>query len=138
LEGATHESPLHRGLLAAAVVAVAAAAAIAGGQASAGGTDPRAATRTISTIAGSDPFGDFSGDGGPATAAALNEPTGVAVTPDGGYLIADAGNDRVRRVLLRVAPVDAVPIRPPRLAVETPAVQLQNLTVLSHLGTSSG
>ena len=57
-----------------------------------------AATGTISTIAGSDPFGDFSGDGGPATAAALNTPTGVAVMPDGGYLIADAGNDRVRRV----------------------------------------
>src|SRR5690349_13687078 len=57
-----------------------------------------AATGTISTIAGSDPFGDFSGDGGPATAAALNNPAGVAVMPDGGYLIADAGNDRVRRV----------------------------------------
>jgi glucose/arabinose dehydrogenase len=57
-----------------------------------------AATGTISTIAGSDPFGDFKGDGGPATAAALNEPLGVAVMPDGGYLIADAGNDRVRRV----------------------------------------
>jgi hypothetical protein len=57
-----------------------------------------AGTGTISTIAGSDPFGDFTGDGGPATAAALNEPLGVAVMPDGGYLIADAGNDRVRRV----------------------------------------
>ncbi len=57
-----------------------------------------AGTGTISTIAGSDPFGDFTGDGGPATAAALNDPSGVAVMPDGGYLIADAGNDRVRRV----------------------------------------
>jgi glucose/arabinose dehydrogenase len=57
-----------------------------------------AATGTISTVAGSDPFGDFSGDGGPATAAALNNPSGVAVMPDGGYLIADSGNDRVRRV----------------------------------------
>jgi glucose/arabinose dehydrogenase len=60
--------------------------------------DAGAATGTISTIAGSDPFGDFTGDGGPATAAALNEPLGVAVMPKGGYLIADAGNDRVRRV----------------------------------------
>jgi hypothetical protein len=58
-----------------------------------------AGTNTISTVAGSDPFGDFSGDGGPATAAALNTPTGVVVTPDSGYLIADAGNARVRRVL---------------------------------------
>src|SRR5262252_8393097 len=57
-----------------------------------------AATNTISTVAGSDDFGGFSGDGGPATAAALNNPTGVAVTPDGGYLIADASNARVRQV----------------------------------------
>src|SRR4030095_10395475 len=57
-----------------------------------------AATGTISTIAGSDPFGDFTGDGGPATAAALNNPSGVAALPDGGYVIADSGNDRVRRV----------------------------------------
>jgi hypothetical protein len=57
-----------------------------------------AATGSISTVAGSDPFGDFSGDGGPATAAALNNPTGVAATADGGYLIADASNARVRRV----------------------------------------
>jgi hypothetical protein len=57
-----------------------------------------AATGTISTIAGSDPLGGFSGDGGPATAAALNTPAGMAMMPDGGYLIADAGNERVRRV----------------------------------------
>src|SRR5215831_11361096 len=57
-----------------------------------------AATGTISTVAGSDPFGDFSGDGGPATVATLNTPPGVALMPDGGYLIADAGTERVRRV----------------------------------------
>jgi hypothetical protein len=57
-----------------------------------------AATGTISTIAGSDPFGDFTGDGGPATAAALNNPAGVAALPDGGFLIADAAAARVRRV----------------------------------------
>ena len=56
-----------------------------------------AGTGTISTIAGSDSFGDFKGDGGPAIAAALNEPLGVAVMPDGGFLIAD-GDYVVRRV----------------------------------------
>jgi hypothetical protein len=55
-------------------------------------------TGTISTIAGSDAFGDFFGDGGPATAAALDSPYGVSVMPDGGYVIADTTNDRVRRV----------------------------------------
>jgi hypothetical protein len=38
---------------------------------------------------------------------------------------------------LRAAPVDAVPIRPPRLPVAPATTQLQNLTVLCHRGTSS-
>jgi hypothetical protein len=51
----------------------------------------------IDTVAGSATPG-FAGDGGPATAASLNLPEGVAATPDGGILIADSGNDRVREV----------------------------------------
>lgn len=50
----------------------------------------------ITTVAGSGP--GFSGDGGPATAAQLNYPAAVAPTADGGFLIADRGNDRVRKV----------------------------------------
>lgn len=55
---------------------------------------------TISTVAGSgDPNeGGFAGDGGPATAARLSVPEGVAALPDGGFLIGDSGNRRVRRV----------------------------------------
>jgi hypothetical protein len=56
-----------------------------------------AATDNISTLAGDGTFG-FSGDGGPATAAQLNGPIGVAVAADGGILIADYLNSRVRRV----------------------------------------
>ena len=52
---------------------------------------------TITNVAGTGTQ-SFSGDGGPATAATLDGPSGVASTPDGGYLIADAGNRRVRRV----------------------------------------
>lgn len=52
---------------------------------------------TISTVAGNGQHG-FAGDGGPATAAQLNNPSGIAVTADGGFLIADTTNARVRRV----------------------------------------
>jgi hypothetical protein len=55
------------------------------------------ANGTIVTVAGTT-TGGYSGDGGPATAAELNNPIGVAVTPDGGFLIADSGNHRIRRV----------------------------------------
>ena len=51
----------------------------------------------ISTVAGSASIGS-AGDGGPATAASLNGPVGVAFTADGGFLIADADANRVRRV----------------------------------------
>jgi hypothetical protein len=40
----------------------------------------------------------YSGDGGLATSAQLNQPEGVLATPDGGFLIADTRNNVVRRV----------------------------------------
>jgi hypothetical protein len=49
---------------------------------------------TITTVAG----GGVGGDGGPATSAQLTKPEGVALTADGGYLIADTFAHRVRRV----------------------------------------
>jgi hypothetical protein len=55
------------------------------------------ANGTITTVAGNGVRG-FSGDGGPAIEAALNDPHAVASLPDGGFLVADTGNDRVRRV----------------------------------------
>jgi sugar lactone lactonase YvrE len=56
-----------------------------------------AKTGVITTIAGNGDKG-FSGDGGPATDAALNEPYGVVVDRDGNLYIADRLNRRVRRV----------------------------------------
>ena len=51
----------------------------------------------ISTFAGIGSAG-FSGDGLQATLAALNEPTGVALDDSGNVFIADANNNRVRKV----------------------------------------
>ncbi len=50
----------------------------------------------ISTVAGT--FGGFGGDGGPATEARLHVASGVAVDKNGDLFIADAQNQRVRRV----------------------------------------
>jgi glucose/arabinose dehydrogenase len=51
----------------------------------------------ITTVAGTGVQGS-SGDGGPATSALLDAPAGVASRPSGGFLVADAGSDRVRSV----------------------------------------
>jgi sugar lactone lactonase YvrE len=54
----------------------------------------------ISTVAGAGNtgLGGFSGDGGPATSAQLNNPTGIAVDSAGALIIADRENHRIRRV----------------------------------------
>src|ERR1700757_2693975 len=52
---------------------------------------------TIATVAGNGTEG-FSGDGGPATSAALNTPIGVAVDMAGDLYIADAFNNPIRKV----------------------------------------
>lgn len=56
--------------------------------------DPRG---TITTVAGNGTAG-YSGDSGPATAAQLNQPWGVAVDREGRVLFSDLANHRIRRI----------------------------------------
>ncbi|HZQ43338.1 MAG TPA: Ig-like domain repeat protein [Acidobacteriaceae bacterium] len=51
----------------------------------------------ITTIAGNGTQG-FAGDGGVATSAELNEPSGIAASPDGRIFFADTANERIRVV----------------------------------------
>jgi sugar lactone lactonase YvrE len=62
-----------------------------------------AATGVITTVAGSSTAG-FSGDGGVATSARLNQPKGVVVDNRGNVFFADAVNNRIRQLTPVVAP----------------------------------
>jgi trimeric autotransporter adhesin len=55
------------------------------------------ASGVITTVAGG-PIAGWAGDGGPATAAQLQDPKAVWVAPSGDLYIADSGNERIRRV----------------------------------------
>ena len=57
-----------------------------------------AKSNQIRTVAGKGSRGS-EGDGGPATAATLNRPHGIAVGPDGTFWIGDTNNHRVRKVV---------------------------------------
>ncbi|MFC4035529.1 hypothetical protein ACFO3J_29265 [Streptomyces polygonati] len=64
-----------------------------------------ARTGTITTVAGDyaadqahDGLGGFSGDGGPATSARLNDPQGVALDSAGDLFVADTYNNAIRQI----------------------------------------
>ncbi len=64
-------------------------------------------TGIITTVAGSGTQA-FGGDGGQATAAQLNRPTGVAVDTSGNIYIADQSNHRVRKVTVATGVISTV------------------------------
>jgi DNA-binding beta-propeller fold protein YncE len=68
------------------------------------------ATGFIHTIAGTGQPGDASavGDNGPATSATLNEPSDVAIAPNGDVYIADLHHQRIRRVDARTRVITTV------------------------------
>ena len=57
-----------------------------------------ASTGLIQTIAGGHGFA-FSGDGGPAINAQLNQPLGISLDGSGNIFIADTGNHRIREIV---------------------------------------
>lgn len=65
------------------------------------------ATGRIATLAGTGTPG-FSGDGGPATKAQLNEPHSLAFDRDGHLYIADVKNHRLRRVDARTGVIETI------------------------------
>ena len=73
-----------------------------------------AATRVITTVAGNGTAG-YGGDDGPATAAELDDPSGIAVDAAGDLFIADTANNAIREVNARTTS------SPPSPATEPPA-----------------
>jgi hypothetical protein len=65
------------------------------------------ATGVISTVAGTG-TGGFLGEGGPATAARLYAPAGVAVDGAGNVLIVDQSNHRIRKVTIATGIISTV------------------------------
>ena len=66
-----------------------------------------AATGNIRTIAGNGTLG-FAGDGGPATNAELNVPSGVFVDGSGNVFIGDTANNRIREVVAATGMIQTV------------------------------
>ena len=76
---------------------------------------------TITTVAGNGAAA-FSGDGGPATSAALNGNFGVTLDPQGNIYIADSINNRIRKVAVAPQP--------------SPAIRTTNPVLTSFLGNA--
>ncbi len=66
------------------------------------------ATGVITTVAGGGPADPNFGDNGPATSAILNRPSGVGVDSSGNVYIADAGNQRVRKVTVSTGIITSI------------------------------
>ena len=80
----------------------------------------------IHTIAGTGDYDSY-GDGGPATAAAVNTPMGVAVDVAGNLYIADSGNNRIREVLAN----------PPAVQVSATSLTFGGQSTGAHAPTQS-
>jgi trimeric autotransporter adhesin len=71
----------------------------------------KVASGTVTVFAGNESgagAGGYSGDGGPATSAALSRPTGVAVDTSGNVFIADTDNSVIREVVAATGNIQTV------------------------------
>lgn len=68
---------------------------------------PLLTAQSIKTIAGTGTAG-FSGDGGPAVEAAINNPYGLVIGPDGALYVCEIGNHRIRRIDLKTHVITTV------------------------------
>ena len=92
----------------------------------------------IRTIAGNGSPG-FSGDGGPALLAGLDQPTGVAAGKQGVIYVADFNNHRIRKLAPLPEVIPPAPLEPepaPQPAAPEPA--LQPLAVLNSASLAPG
>jgi len=87
----------------------------------------RATSGTIVTIAGTGESG-YSGDGGPASAARLNEPKSVALDAQGRLYIADSENHLIRRVDLATGIVTTIAGRAEQAIEASPVVSTSAVT----------
>ena len=84
---------------------------------------------TITTAAGTGVAG-FSGDGGPALRAELNEPKAPAVLPDGsGFLVGDSANNHVRLVRVDLRSTLVLRVVPARLRARAGLVAVVRYTL---------
>ncbi|MDB5281000.1 MAG: hypothetical protein JWO06_75, partial [Bacteroidota bacterium] len=67
-----------------------------------------ASTHIITTIAGSSQSQGYTGDGGQATAASLDEPSGIAVDSHGNVYIVDEGNNVIRKITVSTGIITTV------------------------------
>ena len=65
-------------------------------------------TGIVTVVAGNGTLGGYSGDGGPATSAALNQPEGVFVDGSGNIFIADTENSVIREVVASTGNIQTV------------------------------
>jgi hypothetical protein len=88
----------------------------------------------ISAVAGTGATG-FTGDGGQATSATLNQPSGVAVDGSGNIYISDRLNNRIREVL---ATPPSISISSTQVTVSAPSLSAPTQTNINLSSSVQG